>query len=561
MPPSSHNSFGPTRQRGVVTILTASLLMLLLLVMVLALDTGRLYLEKRKLQNIADMAVLSTVAREPQTCTLKTDKDEEVEVEVEVEDAAEDAAEENGFLNNGDWSLDVSCEDQRVKVTATHNVPKSIVLGGIFNDEPLPLTATASAQRNEPIAAFTVSSQLLSLDSDQLVGQLLRNLGLSVEHLAILSSEALLSATITPAGLLSALNIDISVEDLELLTTGNLAKIQNLEVSQIIIKSIEAAGEKALALDIAGSIATLEKIDLFGDNGIIKLSAGQDNSIDEIRAALETQISLKNLLGVTALASTSQAGLDVNLNVLGIANTSVSVIEPPAFAIGPVGTEAQTSQVRLHIEILRIPITLNLVSANATLTEISCSGSPRTATFEVESSIATACVANEQNSPSSEQFCSASSRQDSLNNLLPDADGDYPLLPPVENSINPVFPELTIDENASKSVSNGTDSLLTNLLTSLQQSLNSTSNELKKCQSLSIISWLLCTLGNVLGITLQALASVLAALTSLLNEVTSILENILSLLLNPLIALLGLEIGNTEVYVESISCGVPILVE
>lgn len=423
MPPSSHNSFGPTRQRGVVTILTASLLMLLLLVMVLALDTGRLYLEKRKLQNIADMAVLSTVAREPQTCTLKTDKDEEVEVEDAAKDAAEDAAEENGFLNNGDWSLDVSCEDQRVKVTATHNVPKSIVLGGIFNDDPLPLTATATAQRNEPIAAFTVSSRLLSLNNDKLVGRLLTNVGLNPEELEILSSEGLLNTSITPSGLLSNLGIDVSIDNLGLLTPQSLTYVSGLSVNEIIDASLELVGNdttrlelKALSNHIASS--SLDSIDLLGSNGLIRLTSG---SREQTRAALGTEINLGELLSLAVITGTGEKSLEIPaLELLGV-NISAGITSPPALAIGPATaidadgkitypTQAHTGQLRLSLNFdtkkipvvktllgllntrIYLPLTIDVASANATLTNINCEAGPPTADIDVSSSLLEVCL-------------------------------------------------------------------------------------------------------------------------------------------------------------------------
>lgn len=49
---------GPQQQRGAIGLMAAVTLGMVLLFMLLVVDSGRLYLEQRKLQRVADMAVL-----------------------------------------------------------------------------------------------------------------------------------------------------------------------------------------------------------------------------------------------------------------------------------------------------------------------------------------------------------------------------------------------------------------------------------------------------------------------------------------------------------------------
>ncbi|WP_152907196.1 pilus assembly protein TadG-related protein, partial [Pseudomonas aeruginosa] len=48
----------PARQRGAIGILAATTLLLALICLLLVVDTGRLYLEQRNLQRVADVAAL-----------------------------------------------------------------------------------------------------------------------------------------------------------------------------------------------------------------------------------------------------------------------------------------------------------------------------------------------------------------------------------------------------------------------------------------------------------------------------------------------------------------------
>ena len=54
---------GPARQRGAIGLMAAVTLALALAFTLLVIDSGRLYLEKRNLQRIADMAALEAATR------------------------------------------------------------------------------------------------------------------------------------------------------------------------------------------------------------------------------------------------------------------------------------------------------------------------------------------------------------------------------------------------------------------------------------------------------------------------------------------------------------------
>lgn len=62
MSPGSQGN-GPARQRGAIGLMAAATLSLALVMMLLVVDSGRLYMEQRKLQRVVDTAALEAVSR------------------------------------------------------------------------------------------------------------------------------------------------------------------------------------------------------------------------------------------------------------------------------------------------------------------------------------------------------------------------------------------------------------------------------------------------------------------------------------------------------------------
>lgn len=439
MTPASFGSNGPSRQQGVISVLTAFLLMILLVLLALVADTGRLYLEKRTLQKIVDLAALDASARLPQGYCAGGIRDDLHY----ANEFARQSAEMNNFSVNDD-NFSASCatvetnseglrtitsnpsEGGAVQVTASKRVPASIIIrgGALFSSEIFDKEITISAistaqrsQRSDPTAAFSVSTRLLSLDNEALVGKLLSTVGLTAEDLELFGPRGVLDTTVTPSGLLEALGIEVSIDELGVLTPGSIIDASGLEVKRIVEVSAGLIGNEALAAQVS-AISTklidtsLETVDLFGENGLIHLTGG---SREGTRAALETGLDLGELLGLTLIAGSGEKSLEIpGLDLLGI-TIAAGITEPPALAVGPVGTKAYTGQVRLHIDIdtdkiigvnlltgltgliglptrIHLPLTLELAKAEATLEAIDCSVEPPTVDISVSSSLLEACV-------------------------------------------------------------------------------------------------------------------------------------------------------------------------
>lgn len=429
-----------SRQRGAFSLLAAATLLILLMFLGLALDTGRLYMEQRRLQKIADMAAMETLLRLPDSNCSSNPANAQV--------FAAASAQRNNFLKDATQALDTDCVEvntvaglreispsasgEAVQVTATHTVKGSLILrgsawiGGGVDDE-VTLSAVAAAERSPAVAAFTVGAQLLRLDNNKLLGQLLQGVGLDVDDLSVLDADGLANASVLTSGLLEALGIDLSINELKALTPNELVSLVNTEVglltlSDIIELSVDLISDSTLQSDlmvlsnaiVSDPLLDTVQLQLFSNgsnNALIQLVAGSNDPLD---AALDTRINLGDLLTTSLLAAYSGRALVIpDLNLLGLAAVELGIVEPPSIGIGPVGTQAYNAQIRLYLDVdsdnllggvlswltgtvlgtrIHLPIWIDLVSGLGTLTEIDCDASPREADVLVDSSLLNVCV-------------------------------------------------------------------------------------------------------------------------------------------------------------------------
>lgn len=444
MTPPRHASAG--RQRGAFSILTAFTLLLLMMFMALVLDSGRLYLQQRTLQKVADTAALGSLLLLPDgNCS----SDPELSAQLALENAVA-----NDFNPGSDRSLSVQCaaivesgglriavpdaRGRAVEVTVTHRVPSSLVLqlGSAFSGnipDSVTLQAVAVAARDEPVAAFTVGSQLLRLDNSRLLGALLTAVGLKPETLTLLDSIGLANVSITPSGLLGALGIKVGIEQLKALSPEGLVDLVNTQVGvlgidRLLEASLALIDDAALSADLRLLRAALLRdapllqdlhLNLLGtpgSPGILSLNTGTD----PVGAALDVRINLGDILTTSLLIGAQGRGLSIGapdasgapgqaLTLLNMVRLEAGVVEPPSIGIGPVGTTAYNAQIRLKLDVntsrgllggllgllgtsIHLPIIIDLVNASGELTAVSCDGPEPSATIEVVSALGSACI-------------------------------------------------------------------------------------------------------------------------------------------------------------------------
>ncbi|URN89263.1 MAG: pilus assembly protein TadG-related protein [Pseudomonas protegens] len=381
--------YGPARQRGAIGLMAAVTFGLALLLMLLVVDSGRLYMEQRKLQRVADNAALEAVSRGG-TC----------QAGLTAAAYAGQNATRNGFTVATGSSLSTSCgslttganglrtftanpaQAVAIRVIATHTVPISVASGvaALFTPGPINLTtqlsATAVAAAPTPtVAQLSIRSTLGTVSTAQssILNPLVGGMMGGSLSLSAVGWNGLLNTNINLLSYLNQLAINLGV------AAGNYTQLLNTTTSvtqliQAAITVVQANGATADILTALGNlqVAAINAAPLkLGD--ILQLQTGLPST------ALDANLQLFQLLQAVIQLSNSNSAVAATLpiNVLGLANITVQakVIEPPQLsAIGnpalakadPMGANriyVRTAQVRT---LVRVNLSLPLVSGLST---------------------------------------------------------------------------------------------------------------------------------------------------------------------------------------------------
>ncbi|MFP2769694.1 pilus assembly protein TadG-related protein [Oceanisphaera sp. KMM 10153] len=604
------------RQRGAFSILAAGTLMMALGCLMLVLDTGRLYMEQRKLQKLADTAALEAVARLNEGDCSKSPG--------LVQTNAIENATSNGFLINGTQSIATRCvkvntddglrvptpdaSGHAVQAIATETVPASLIFRagsmlGLSDKNEISLQARAVAEREggEPIAAFSIGAELLKLNSDGLVGLILKSAGVDVNTLTILNSNGLADVAISPAGLLHALEIDVSIHELKALSPQRLidltdTKVGLLSLEELIALSVNVVSDSALKLAlttlredilIAPILEEIE-VNIFGladENALFTLATNPDRAAGP---ALDTQLKLSDLLSTVILLGAGGRGIEIpELGILGLARVELGVVEPPSIAIGPVGTQAYNAQVRAYINIdtnktlssssilknlagalvrIQLPLWIDVTTATAKFEQANCSTPPPSADMLVNSKILNVCLGEipDENKWSTSLSCDASLQDTDIASIL----GGTLL----KISGSAYIPALTYSEPvdnmlAGESQATGPNNLrlgdtVSDIVTQLTELI---SDIIDSDSSKGLLGDLLSGLMDIIDLLTGGLlgTTVNAIVHDLISVVTPILNTIGEAILSPLLSsLLGTDAGVGKSYLElyDLNCGAPRLV-
>lgn len=374
----------PSRQRGAIGLMAAGTLAVALVFMLLAVDSGRLYLEKRKLQSIADTAALEAASRGG-LCTPTTS----------ANDYAKENAARNGFtVVAGDNSrgLAVTCgslvtnasnvrvftpdasKNDAVRVVATRSVMTSIASGiwNMFSGAPMAtetlLSATAVAAYAPPVAQLTIRSSLASVNSSNspLLNMVIGNLLGGSLSLTAAGWNGLLATNVNLLSYLDQLAIQLNVK------AGDYDALLNTAVSasQLIdaaVKVLQKNGSVATAIinDVISLKAIAPNTQLLKVGDLLKVASGTP------AAALNTTVQLFQLLETVAQLSNSKsavsAAAQVNIPLVGNVSIQTKVIEAPQMsAIGnPAKAKAgllnnpQTDQIFVRTAQVRTLVTVD----------------------------------------------------------------------------------------------------------------------------------------------------------------------------------------------------------
>ncbi|WP_439820590.1 pilus assembly protein TadG-related protein [Pseudomonas sp. HLG18] len=368
---------GPARQRGAIGLMAAATLSLALILMLLVVDTGRLYMEQRKLQRLVDNAALEAVSRGGNCLPGLT-----------AASYAGQSATRNGFVADANNVLVIDCgklvtaatglrtftvdatQSEAVKVAANRTVTTSFAGGvqALFSAAPVSLNtvlyASAVAAKPKPtVAQLNIRSNLASIDTAQsnILNPLFSGLLGGNVNLTALGWNGLLNTDINLLSYLNQLAINLNV------AAGNYSQLLNTQatVTQLIQAAATVVQLNGATADVITALGQLQVAAI--NAAPVKLGDILQLQIGTTAAGLDANLQLLQLVqGVIQLANSKSAvAATLPISVLGLANVTVrvKVIEPPQFSaigdpalakanpLGPNRIYVRTAQIRTMLSV------------------------------------------------------------------------------------------------------------------------------------------------------------------------------------------------------------------
>lgn len=333
-------------QQGAVLIMTAGFMLLAVLCLALVVDTGRLYVEKRKLQRVADMAAIEAMARDG-ACNAGT-----------ALTFATQSAARNDFTVGGTNTLTLTCGqvstvgglravaatpfggvDNAIQVVAARQVAASMIAGGIFGGK-ISLSAAAVATKGVPLASLTLRTTVATVDSTRgaLLNSVIGGLLGGAVNVSALGWNGLIGTQLSLFDFLDQLKVNLG------LSAGGYTEVlsQNLTVGQIIDATSTVLGRDgntaastltALSALKVGALVNPVTVQLAN---IVKLQtatsyAGADLGVN-VFDLIQGSVQLAN--GTNALVA------DVPITLPGFAGTNISTRVMEAPQLSSVGNPA-----------------------------------------------------------------------------------------------------------------------------------------------------------------------------------------------------------------------------
>lgn len=340
---------------GILTLLLATLFA------ALAVDTGRLLMEQRRMQTVADMAALDASSLAGHCGEGNV---------AQVQAAAEASAARNNHVIAADKTLQITlgrvdvgsgglrqftstsaASATAVQVIAAKTVPASFFAGGILG-RSIHLSASAVAER-QGIAGFVAGSSMVGLSNQQaaILNALLGGILGSPVNLNVMSYQGLAAANVTLAELVEVSTAAASTKEL-LNSHLSLNEWLNLYADAVNASdAVDVGLTAAMQSLVAANISDLTV--LFSD--VVAVTT------DTPEAAAQASVNLFDLIMTTAFVANGNhfinLPLAVNLpgNLLNV-STQLNLIDPPKMVIGPPGMNAE-GQWRTYMETAQFDLT------------------------------------------------------------------------------------------------------------------------------------------------------------------------------------------------------------
>ncbi|HCU83958.1 MAG TPA: hypothetical protein DGR15_01060 [Methylophilus sp.] len=358
-PPASAQS-----QRGAIGLAGGLLLLMALLFTALVVDSGRLWMQQKQLQSIADMSAIHASRYLGCQANLQN-----------IVQMAQQAAVNNGYGGQlasnpnqvllgrldtvqGIRQFTADGSHQAIYVRATKEVAKSLVAGGLMGGTML-LRAEAVSVSDPPLAVFSVGSFTTSLSSQQsvLLNGLLGGMLGGPLNLDAVTYRGIAATKITLHDILAVSGQAGTLEDL--LNT-------NMQIGDLLDLLASAAGQSGAAnLQAVSAMQSIAAIAI--KNVPIKLGDVLAVTTPDTNAAAAVALNALSMITTAAMIAngTNAISLPLTLNLASITNISaqVTVIEPPQLSVGPAAGSgnlcaiARTAQIRARVGVLvNIPL-------------------------------------------------------------------------------------------------------------------------------------------------------------------------------------------------------------
>lgn len=383
-------------RRGGVAPTVAVIAMLLCGCLAVVFDVGNVFLQSRRLQGIADLAAMAA-ARDL----------------ANADAAAASTASLSGWpgplavtVTKGVYAADAAlAPGQRFQPTATDANAAAVVAKGqvqLFFGAPfigrstVAITRRATAARGE-LASFSIGSRLASLHGG-LANDLLSALTGSEVSLSVMDYNALAAAKVDLVSYAEALNTSADVLGASF-DTALEAETTTPDALGALGDALDENGEKtaaAAARKLAAAASEERTIQL---KSLVSLGpyAGQDH----VAASTSSSVPVDALSLAKAILVLAQEGrqvqLDLSGSIPGISEVNVwlAIGERPNGSPWLVVTEdgspvVRTAQMRLYLEArtlgtlqglgvqsLRVPVLVELASAEASLAQLACPADPQ----------------------------------------------------------------------------------------------------------------------------------------------------------------------------------------
>lgn len=411
-------------RRGAVSVFAAVVLPVLIGVTAFTIDAGLWYLQRRTLQNAADMAAMAA-ARNPAAGTA--------------------LATEAAALNGADpsWITSVSpgyyCaraalpQESRFRaapfsaaecgtaITAPNAVrvametESPVFFGRIFLKAAGQKTriGVASVAASIDAAGLRAGSGVAALDAG-IANAMLSSLAGGNVSLTAVQYDALLNSDLDALGYFDALatRIGVTAGSYRALLDSEVAVSTLLDVAAGVLSRPGSTATAAIAANglslLAGQIAGTPRLKI---GKLFSISDGADGTIGN-PAALKAQINAYQLATLTLQTAnrnnviaipTASAGIP-NLAELKLEASAIEPMQQPPFAFGPAGTSVHTAQVRLkmrlqvlglggltallNLKVLDVPLYIEVGHGDAMLRSITCAGNATRMTVDATSGIA-----------------------------------------------------------------------------------------------------------------------------------------------------------------------------